>query len=134
MKIDGGCHCGHITYEAEVDPEEVMICHCTDCQIISGTVYRTVVRTDEAAFQLLSGEMKAYVKIAESGNQRAQMFCPDCGTHIYATSTGDSPKVFGIRTGTARQRNVLPPKTQYWCHSAHDWAKDISGLKAVASQ
>ena len=32
MKIDGGCHCGAITYEAEVDPEKTSICHCTDCQ------------------------------------------------------------------------------------------------------
>ena len=23
MKIDGGCHCGDITYEAEIDPEKV---------------------------------------------------------------------------------------------------------------
>jgi len=27
MKIDGGCHCGYITYEAEADPEKVGICH-----------------------------------------------------------------------------------------------------------
>ena len=33
MKIDGGCHCGYITYEAEADPANAMICHCTDCQI-----------------------------------------------------------------------------------------------------
>ena len=32
MKIDGACHCGNITYSAEIDPENVGICHCTDCQ------------------------------------------------------------------------------------------------------
>jgi hypothetical protein len=32
MQLTGGCHCGHITYEAEVDPETVRVCHCTDCQ------------------------------------------------------------------------------------------------------
>jgi hypothetical protein len=26
MKIDGRCHCGYITYEAEIDPEKVMVC------------------------------------------------------------------------------------------------------------
>ena len=35
MKIDGGCHCGYITYEAEADPANAMICHCTDCQTLS---------------------------------------------------------------------------------------------------
>ena len=31
MKIQGGCHCGGITYEAEIDLENVRIRHCTDC-------------------------------------------------------------------------------------------------------
>ena len=44
MKIDGGCHCGNITYSAEIDPENVGICHCTDCQTLSGTAFRTSVR------------------------------------------------------------------------------------------
>jgi hypothetical protein len=35
MKIDGGCHCGYIAYEAEADPAKAMICHCTDCQTLS---------------------------------------------------------------------------------------------------
>ena len=40
MKIDGTCHCGNITYQAEIDPEQVYICHCTDCQSICGTAFR----------------------------------------------------------------------------------------------
>ena len=36
MHIEGGCHCGYITYEAEVDPDAVRICHCTDCQTLTG--------------------------------------------------------------------------------------------------
>jgi hypothetical protein len=36
MKIEGSCHCGKISYEAEINPEYVVICHCTDSQTISG--------------------------------------------------------------------------------------------------
>ena len=32
MNVTGGCHCGQITYEAEVDPTTVRVCHCSDCQ------------------------------------------------------------------------------------------------------
>jgi hypothetical protein len=32
MQIDGACHCGRITFTAEVDPTGVTICHCSDCQ------------------------------------------------------------------------------------------------------
>ena len=58
MKIDGGCHCGHVTYEAEVDPERSGICHCTDCQTLSGSAFRTVIFTRQGSFKLRSGEPK----------------------------------------------------------------------------
>jgi hypothetical protein len=35
MKIDGRCHCGDVTFEAEADPETTTICNCTDCQTMS---------------------------------------------------------------------------------------------------
>ena len=44
MKIDGGCHCGDITFEAEADPANTSICHCTDCQQLTGTAFRTSIR------------------------------------------------------------------------------------------
>jgi hypothetical protein len=40
MKIDGRCHCGFNFYEAEIDPEGVMICHCADCQTPTGSTFR----------------------------------------------------------------------------------------------
>jgi hypothetical protein len=79
MKIDGRCHCGNITFEAEVDPATAAICHCTDCQTLSGTAFRTIVKTKEGAFRLLSGTPKVYVTAAESGNKREHTFCPNCG-------------------------------------------------------
>ncbi len=128
MKIDGGCHCGYITYEAEIEPDEVTICHCTDCQTLSGSAFRTAVPAAREAFRLLSGEPKIYVKTAESGAKRVQAFCPECGTSIYSTAVGEAG-IFMIRVGTARQRAELSPKTQIWCRSALGWVMD---LKAIA--
>ena len=66
MKIDGSCLCGHITYEAEVNPEKVAICHCTDCQTHSGTAFGVVVGVVKGNFELQTGNLKNYKKIAES--------------------------------------------------------------------
>ena len=133
MHIEGGCHCGYITYQAEVDPATVGICHCTDCQTFSGSAFRTVVPARADGFKLLTGQPKIYVKTAESGNKRAQGFCPECGTHIYATAVSN-PQVFGIRTGTARQRAELRPKRQIWCRSAQEWAMDLKSISQVSKQ
>jgi hypothetical protein len=129
MKIHGRCHCGSVSYETVIDPNEVEICHCTDCQTLSGSAFRIVVPTSEADFRLLSGELKTYVKTAESGNKRLQLFCPECGTSIYSTSVGGiSPKTFGLRVATAHQRASLPPKGQFWARSALPWITDIASL------
>ncbi len=129
MKIDGGCHCGNITYRADVDPDDVIICHCTDCQTLSGSAFRTVVHADEAGFELLNSAPKIYVKTAESGAEREQAFCPECGTQIYATSVGAGPRRLGLRVGTISQRNELPPKAQYWCRSAQSWVSEIGAIE-----
>ena len=134
MHVDGRCHCGAITFEAEVDPAAVMICHCTDCQTLSGTAFRTVVPTEAGTFQLLSGALKTYIKVAESGSRRAQTFCPECGTPIYSGAADGSTSVVNIRVGTIRQRDTLPPKAQYWCRSAQGWATNIASTTKCDTQ
>jgi hypothetical protein len=129
MNVDGRCHCGHIVYEAKIDPAKVRICHCTDCQTLSGSAFRTNALTEPDGFRLLSGELKTYVKIAESGAKRQQSFCPQCGTPIYATSDGAGPKVYGIRLGTIRQRGELVPRLQIWCGSAQPWVKHLDEIQ-----
>ena len=128
MKVEGGCHCGAIVYEAEVDPEHVIICHCTDCQNLSGSAYRTVAFVSEADFHWVTGEPKIYVKTAESGNKREQAFCSDCGSPFYATSVGPGPRTLGLRVGSIKQRAQLPPRSQKYCRSALDWVQDLSAL------
>jgi hypothetical protein len=133
MKVEGQCHCGAITFEAEVDPEAVGICHCTDCQTLSGSAYRVTVPTPAAKFVLRSGTPRIYIKIAASGNQRAHGFCADCGTPIYATDP-HQPRSYGIRVGTLKQRGELPPQRQIWYRSALGWANDIRDIPQVDRQ
>ena len=134
MKIDGACHCGAITYRANVDPAKVAICHCTDCQKLSGTAFRTVVQIPDADFELLTGTPKTYVKIAQSGNKRAQTFCGTCGSPLWATSVGDGPKVLGLRLGTVRQRAELKPQVQIFSDEAMGWLGDIADIPAFKAE
>ena len=134
MKVDGGCHCGNIRYEAEVDPATVVICHCTDCQTLSGSAFRTMVPTKEGSFRLLSGVPKVYVKTGESGNRREQTFCPNCGTPIYSGPVGDGAKVVSLRVGTVRQRDQMVPTDQYWFRSAQAWLSALPTIKRRETQ
>lgn len=134
MQVDGSCHCGQVRYRAEIDCEKVVVCHCTDCQSLSGSAFRVVAFTREDAFTLEAGILKTYVKIAESGRERVQGFCPECGSAIYATSAGDGPKVYGLRVGTLRQRADLAPRRQVWCDSALPWLSTLTSLPGIRRQ
>ena len=49
-------------------------CHCTDCQNLSGTAFRTAIPLPGASFNFSAAEPTIYVKIAESSNKREQAF------------------------------------------------------------
>ena len=121
MKVDGACFCGHLTFEAEIDPEAVLLCHCTDCQTLGGAAFRVVAPAIAGSFRLLSGRPTIYVKVADSGNRRRQAFCPVCGTAIYAAPADGGGGHLGLRAATLRQYRDLIPRNQYWCRSALPW-------------
>ncbi|HEU0156901.1 MAG TPA: GFA family protein [Stellaceae bacterium] len=134
MKVTGRCHCGQVSFEAEIDPAQVRICHCTDCQTLSGAAFRVNVASLPGTFALTSGTPKIYVKTAESGNKRVHAFCPDCGTPIYATAPGPNPASYGLRVGTLDCRAELAPVRQGWCRSALPWAMDLHDLARTERQ
>ena len=130
MKIHGSCSCGLITFEAEADPEKVSVCHCTDCQASTGTAFRTNVPVPGDTFRMLSGTPTIYIKTtADSGNPRAQAFCPRCGSPIYSTTPGEGAKSsYMVRVGVLRERDQLVPKVQNWTRSARPWVTEIGAL------
>ena len=107
MKITGACHCGDITYEAELDPARFGICHCTDCQVTSASAFRTIAVVKQAEFRLLSGTPKTYIKQAESGNRRALTFCSTCGAGLWATDEKGESGLVNLRAGTITERREL---------------------------
>jgi hypothetical protein len=135
MDVQGQCHCGAIRFRAVVDPALVAICHCTDCQQLTGTAYRVSVRVARADFELLQGEPALYIKVGDSGVRRAQAFCGTCGSHLYAYTDGEGePQTYGLRIGSLDQRRLLAPQKQKWCDSALPWASDISAVPGVGRE
>ena len=132
MQVNGACHCGEITFTAEAEANFCVICHCRDCQVMSGAPYRSILPVKESGFNLVSGKLKLYHKNGDSGNRRELAFCGDCGTHVYATSVvEDVPlgqRMLGLRTGMLAEVADLPPQKEVWCESKVDWAQDLLAL------
>lgn len=131
MRIDGQCHCGHVTYEAEIDPARVSICHCTDCQQLTGSAYRVTAITDTATIRLTANPPKVYRKYGDNGRPRLQSFCPECGSPLFTTGEDADAATTGIRLGTINQRRELKPSRQLWCQSALSWVEDLGALPRI---
>jgi hypothetical protein len=76
MRIDGSCHCGRLTYEADIDPDKVGVCHCTDWQTLSGSAFTAFVPVAKENFRM-------------RGERRI--------------SAEKDPPVFNLRLGTVKQ-------------------------------
>ncbi len=134
MKIEGRCHCGKITYEAEVDPRAVLICHCLDCQTLTGSAFRVTVPASPELFRLVSGEPRIYMKVADSGSRRGHAFCGDCGAPVYRQPTDNNPN-YSLRIGGLDQRADLgPPKQQIWTKRRLSWVPEIGQIPELEAQ
>ena len=133
MIVHGSCHCGAVAYEAEVDPARAVICHCTDCQTLSGAAFRASVPARVEDFRLLRGAPKTYVKTAESGTRRVQAFCGDCGSPLYAADA-EAAKTYNLRIGVMAERAHLPPQREIWCEAALPWTQGLLALPKIEKQ
>ncbi len=66
MQIDGTCHCGAASFTAEIDPSRVMLCHCTDCQVMTGSAFRAIVLAPIETF-VVRGQTKSTWPVRRSG-------------------------------------------------------------------
>ena len=114
MDIDGQCHCGRVSYRAAIDPEKVSICHCTDCQNLTGSPYRVTVLCSAEQIEMTGAPAKVYPKKGDNGRTRFQHFCEACGSPPFSSGEGGADD-WGIRWGSIRQRDRLKPARQIWC-------------------
>ncbi|HEX9932300.1 MAG TPA: GFA family protein [Allosphingosinicella sp.] len=75
MRIEGGCHCRKVRFEAEV-PERVEVLDC-NCSICSATGFRHLI-VPHSDFRLVSGE-EALVSYRFGTGAANHLFCGTCG-------------------------------------------------------
>lgn len=129
MNITGGCFCGDIQYEAELDPNSVGLCHCRDCQIFGGSAFRITGIIEPGKFHITQGTPTYFEKTADSGNVRRMGFCSRCGTQLYAEPVDTPNGYVSIRLSTSPDFDKFSPRFETFCRSKPDWLGDIEGTK-----
>ena len=87
MKITGGCYCKKIRYEAEGEPLMRGLCHCRECQYISGGGANVALAMPLSGFRYTAGQPKSYSR-SDLETPVKREFCPDCGTSLASLPPG----------------------------------------------
>ena len=111
--------CGEVRFLANAKPAFQMLCHCTDCQTVSGAAAYAayVVPLDELT--VTQGEPGHYQVTAASGRQNARHFCTKCGTRVWAVLPElGMASVNGLALD---DRNHFQPTANHMPESAPGW-------------
>lgn len=131
--LKGKCQCGQVAYEIGKPFIAQLACHCSECQKLSATSFSISALVDRKDFKLLSGELKVYMRIADSGLTNACYFCPDCGNRIYHENP-DKPDIIRLKPGTLEDTSVIQPTIHVWLKSKQGWVEIPKGVETYETQ
>jgi len=126
MKYSGGCSCGAVKYETSAEPVLQGNCHCHECQRMTGSGYSATLFFPADAVNV-SGEVRSYSRIGNSGKEVGRSFCPTCGSQLFSQA-GVMPGILGIRAGTLDDTSIYKPALNIFTACAATWDHMDSSL------
>ena len=79
-----------------------------------------------SAFRLLSGELKSFTMVCDSGRTKECFLCTNCGTRIYHQVV---QAAISIKAGTLDDTSSLQPSAHYWTKSKQSWVPIPAGAR-----
>ena len=116
MKVEGQCHCGNIAYQATVDPDTVLLCHCTDCRQESGSAFTFYAVWPAHQFE----------HVGETSEFHGRHFCPRCGSRLFSVDDREAEIKLGI---LSRVPTRLVPSYELWTKRREPWLRPIDGAE-----
>jgi len=127
----GRCLCGAVSFKLAAEPLATRVCWCRDCQHLAANLTVNILVPADALS--VSGPLAEHTKKADSGNEITRQFCPNCGTHLFAKSSG-RPQFRVVRTGNLDEPSSFRPGMNIWAASAPGWACLDPALERVEQQ
>lgn len=112
----GGCQCGQVRFQCAEEPQEIYICHCTECRRQSASAFGISFIVSRTDFQVLSEAPRLWRRAADSGRNVECAFCSGCGSRIWHQSSGSSATI-SVKGGSLDEAVDLSRATHIWTSS-----------------
>lgn len=122
MNLEGGCLCGAIRYRYSGEVFRHAVCHCRDCQRVTGSAFHSGVVVERKGFVVTRGQLKVHRAIGDSGRWIDRSFCGECGLHILNDLELRGPEYAVIKTGSLDDPSLVPsPDFEIFVKSQMPW-------------
>jgi hypothetical protein len=115
-RIDGGCLCGAIRYQASGAAYGITHCHCRTCRRASGAPFVTWAGFDADKFEFTQGQPATY----GSSKNVVRTFCSRCGTALTYQRL-DLPDSIDVTLGSMDDPEKIKPEDHTWTGSRISW-------------
>lgn len=119
--LKGQCFCGFVQYELLDQPMFVNCCHCTDCQVQTGSAFVINAVIETSQIQLKSGKTKRISMPTSSGRPHDIYRCNKCWTSVWS-DYGKRPIRF-VRVSTLNKPHQIKPNAHIFTRSKLSWVK-----------
>ena len=120
--MTGGCACGKVRFEADVDSDEAYLCHCRMCQRATGSVSIAFKNLPQAKMRWLSGP-----DWYDSSPIARRPYCASCGTS-FGFQFKEGPNL-DVTVASFDDPSRFRPTSHFGAESLHEAWIDTSGLK-----
>ena len=118
-KQTGGCTCGSVRYETQLEPEFSVICHCRQCQRTTGTGHAASFAVI-ANVTTVTGDIQYYDQTSDDGNTTSSGFCKNCGNPVIKKSSG-YPQYLFFHAATLDDPSSYKPQMVVYSEFKQPW-------------
>lgn len=119
--MTGGCACGRVRFEAEVESDEAYLCHCRMCQRATGSLSIAFKNLPQAKLRRLSGP-----DWYESSPIAKRPYCSECGTSL-GFQFKEGPNM-DVTVAAFDEPGRFEPTSHFGTESVHEAWLDTTGL------
>ncbi|MDG1996280.1 MAG: GFA family protein [Emcibacteraceae bacterium] len=124
--IKGGCLCGQVSFTLKDEFETFNICHCKQCQQMSGPAHMSNLFTKVDNIEWLSGEDNI-VTYDMPGREVRNSFCGKCGCNLpYITV---SSRVLLVPSGCLEDEPTVKPEQVIFWGERKPWYDELEKVE-----
>ena len=132
--ITGGCLCGALRYRAAGEPKLQGLCHCRNCQRLSGGGHIGWLCFGEDAVTV-EGATRAYATTGGSGATATRYSCPTCHSIVFGRAEV-MPGLINLYAGSLDDTSQFKPQMAIFTRSRPAWddsSRDLRCFETVPS-